>query len=439
MSFLRKHGRKYLLFLAVCIAVIAVSYIRAFFILPSEITLLEGEEDIYDLSTPFFVNAKAEQEGIVELSAAYVDGARDFLTFSNPVSLKRRNNGSVNIKLSLFGLIPFKTVKVDIVSNKNLVACGNTVGVKLKIDGVLVIGASDVQGANGIRSAPARDMGIRAGDFITAVNGKAADSIEVLVAEIDKSSGESIDITYRRDNTELTIRVRPVKAVDDNRFHIGLWVRDNTAGIGTLTFYDPESGGFGALGHGITDIDTGILMPVKNGEILESSILGIKKGVQGNPGELKGVFIEDSRLGIIEKNSEFGIYGKLGEASIHNLSDRTFPIAVRSQIKEGPAYILSNIDGRKVEKFNISIQKVSRQSMNGSKGMVLKITDAKLLEATGGIVQGMSGSPIIQNGRLIGAVTHVLVNDPTRGYGIFIEGMLKNLTGNNKIVLDKAG
>jgi stage IV sporulation protein B len=219
-----------------------------------------------------------------------------------------------------------------------------------------------------------------------------------------------------------------------------LWVRDSTAGIGTLTFYEPETLNFGALGHGITDIDTGILMASSSGEILESSILGIKKGTQGSPGELKGVFIEDEkRLGIIKMNTESGIYGTLTENGEKKATKRLYPIGLRSEVQEGPAVILSNIDGNSVKEYDVEIERVSRQNVNGTKGMIIRITDESLLKATGGIVQGMSGSPIIQNGKLVGAVTHVLVNDPAKGYGIFIEAMVKNIAGNKTANLEKAG
>lgn len=439
MSFLRVRSSKYLLFLTICIVIISLSYIRAFYILPDEITLLEGDEEIYKFSTPLFVNAKIDRDGIVELIDNTINLRKGYFAFSNPFFLKSRSNGSVNVTMSLLGLIPFKTMKVDIVSNRRVVACGCTVGVKLKTDGILVIGISNVDGIDGRRSVPAKDAGIRPGDFITEANGKRMEDINSLMEEIDNSNGNPIELKYRRGQAVDNARITPAKAADDSKYHIGLWVRDNTAGIGTLTFFDPRDGSFGALGHGITDIDTGTLMSVSKGEILESSILGIKKGVPGHPGELKGVFTENNKLGSIRKNSEYGIYGNLNSWRMADSAENLYPIAVRSQIKEGPAYILSNIEGRKVEKFSVEILKVSRQSMNGSKGMVIKITDSRLLGATGGIVQGMSGSPIIQDDRIIGAVTHVLVNDPSRGYGIFIEGMIKNLTGNNKIVLEKAG
>lgn len=209
-------------------------------------------------------------------------------------------------------------------------------------------------------------------------------------------------------------------------------MRDSTAGIGTLTFYDPVTKGFGALGHGITDIDTGAIMPVQRGELVESNILTVKKGTKGNPGELKGVLIEDSGvLGTIVKNSHYGIYGTLNDAALDKFPNVKYPIALRNDIKVGPATILANIDGKKVEEYSIEIEKVSRKSANGLKGMVIRVTDDRLLEATGGIVQGMSGSPILQDGKLVGAVTHVLVNDPARGYGILIEWMIKNMADAN--------
>ena len=237
-----------------------------------------------------------------------------------------------------------------------------------------------------------------------------------------------MQIQYVRNGEVANTVIRAVRSVEDNRYHLGLWVRDNTAGIGTLTFYDPESNVFAALGHGITDIDTGTLMSVSTGEILESEILDIKKGRQGIPGELRGVFVEnENKLGEITSNTQSGIYGRLYENSLARLPQKAYPIGVRSQVQTGKASILANVDGKKVEEFEILIEKINRQNTNGTKGMIIRIVDPKLLEMTGGIVQGMSGSPIIQNGVLVGAVTHVLVNDPTRGYGIFIEFMLKNI------------
>jgi len=440
MLYGKKWRRKYILFLAVCVAVMSAYYVGAIFIMPGEITLMEGENSVYKFHRPLLINIKADKDGIIKLNSDNVEASQSFFPFARSVSLKSQKNGSVMLNMSFLGLIPLKTMKVDVVTSRNVVACGNTVGVKLKIDGILVIGISTVETLEGKKVVPVRDSGIRPGDIIVEANGRSLGEIKDLVEEIDKSEGNPIKLIYKRGKVLNTAEVQPVKSIEDNRFHIGLWVRDSTAGIGTLTFYDPETRRYGALGHGITDIDTGTLMPVEKGEILESSVLGVKKGKQGIPGELRGVFVEDKEsLGLIIKNSDYGIYGILNQNAVDRLSNRIFPIGLRTQVKEGAASILSNIDGNKVEEFNIEIQKVSRQNVNSSKGMVIKITDKRLIEATGGIVQGMSGSPIIQDGRIVGAVTHVLVNDPTRGYGIFIEGMLRNMKSDVLESEQKAG
>ena len=431
MRYLKTYKKILIVLIASAFAVIGAAYIKVVFSIPGELILIEGEEYVYDFKSPFTINIKVDKEGIIELNGGNIKASGNNTQFSKPVSLKMIKDGSVKLNMRLFGLLPVKTVKVDIVSGRQISACGNTVGVKLKIDGILVIGVSDVEATDGQRRLPSKDTGIKPGYIITKVNDKLMSDIEDLIKEIDNSQGNPVKIKYKYGSLQGMANIIPVMSAEDRKYHIGLWVRDSTAGIGTLTFYDPLTHTFGALGHGITDIDTGTLMPVDSGEILESSILGVKMGKSGVPGELKGIFIEDTKLGTIQINSEVGIYGKLNPEAVNKISGRLYPIGVRTDIKEGPASILSNIDGKNIEEYGIDIQKVSRQNLNGSKGMIIKITDKKLLSTTGGIVQGMSGSPIIQNGKIIGAVTHVLVNDPTRGYGIFIEAMLKNLTGNN--------
>ncbi|MCX8131973.1 MAG: SpoIVB peptidase [Clostridia bacterium] len=420
--------RKLVVFLIVCFLVMFVSYLRTVFVVPGEVTLLEGEEYVYDFKSPFLVSVKADKLGVVKLNNGEVGKSGSYFRLSNPLMLKPQKNGTVSLSMRVFGLIPLRTIKVDVVPNKRIVACGNTVGVKLKINGILVIGISDVETEDGKRVLPVRQSGIKTGDLITAVNDANVTCIDDLVREIDKSQGNKVKVKFRRGDIYEDVLITPVKSVDDKKYHIGLWVRESTAGIGTLTFYDPETNSFGALGHGITDIDTGTLMPIRSGEILESRILAVRKGKSGNPGELRGVFIEDKNtLGVINDNSEYGIYGKFNEESLDRISRRLYPIGIRSQIREGPAMIFSNISGKKVDEYSIEILKVSRQNSEGSKGMIIKVTDKRLIDATGGIVQGMSGSPIIQDGKIVGAVTHVLVNDPTRGYGIFIERMIKNI------------
>jgi stage IV sporulation protein B len=433
MSNFRQVKKIILVLIASIFVSIGAIYISVLLSIPQELILIKGEKYVYNFKSPFVINVKADREGIIKINDGDIKATGNNVSFSRPVSFSTDKNGSVNLNLRLFGLLPVRTVKVDIVSGNQVVACGNTIGVKMDIEGILVIGVSDVETENGQKVLPSKDTGFKPGYIILEVNGKNMGGVDDLIAEIDKSSGKALKIKYKYGGTIGTANIKPVKAIDDDRFHIGLWVRDSTAGIGTLTFFDPQTKSFGALGHGITDIDTGMLMPVESGEILESNILGVKMGRSGVPGELKGVFVEDTRLGSIEKNKETGIYGKLTDDAIRKFVGKIYPVGLRSEIAEGPASILSNIDGKTIKEYSIEIQRVSRQNVNGSKGMIIKITDKELLETTGGIVQGMSGSPILQNGKIIGAVTHVLINDPTRGYGIFIEAMLKNITGNNTL------
>lgn len=421
-AFLRK---ALIVFVISVFAVIGISYIKVLLTVPDEIVLIEGENYSYNIDSLFPISIKADTEGILKINGISIEASYHPIGSSKPVSFSSDKGGSVKLNLRFFGLLPVKTVQVDIVSNNEVIACGNTIGVRLKLDGILVIGISDVEN-KGQKTAPVRNSGIRPGHVITRVNDKEVACIEDLISLINNSGGKPIKISYHSGNESAEAMVSPVRSSDDNKYHIGLWVRDSTAGIGTLTYYDAKTGRFGALGHGITDIDTGTLMSVESGDIMESTILGVKVGKSGDPGELKGIFGEGTKLGVIHTNSNIGIYGKLDRSALSRISGKLYPVGVRAEIEEGSATILSNIEGKRIEEYDIQIQKVSRQNINGSKGMIIKITDDRLLSATGGIVQGMSGSPIIQNGKIIGAVTHVLVNDPTRGYGIFIEAMLKN-------------
>jgi len=425
MFIIRSKNKRLVLFLAVCFTVMALSYIRTIALLPTQITLIEGEEYVYNFASPFTLGFKTDKKGMLELSNK---GGINLVSFDKQVAMKPSKKGSLSLTLKAFGFLPLKTMKVDIVPNLKISACGNTVGVKLFLKGVMIIGLADVADSTGRNVLPAKDSGIKPGDIIEEVDGKAADGTEWLVNIIERSQGKTLKINLRRGDGTFSTEVTPILSSEDNVYRLGMWVRDSTAGIGTLTFFDKKSGKFGALGHGITDIDTGALMPIQDGEILNCDVVGIKKGKSGTPGELKGLFMEDqTKLGKIIANSEGGIYGTLDNRYNDRLTSKDYPIALRAQIKEGPAKILSNIDGKTVKEYDIEIQKVARQNLSGSKGMIIKITDLNLLEQTGGIVQGMSGSPIIQDGKMVGAVTHVLVNDPTRGYGIFIEAMLKSL------------
>ena len=232
-------------------------------------------------------------------------------------------------------------------------------------------------------------------------------------------------IAYDRQGEQRTALLTPHKDEATGAVRLGAWVRDSTAGVGTLSFYDPESGKYAALGHAITDGDTGAVLSVSEGQVLRAEIVAVQKGKKGAPGELKGSFLREGHaIGSIRRNSILGIYGSLAEPAVNPLYPDGLPIGLRSGVHPGPATILSTVDGKGMQEYAVEITRVNPQTAPAPKSMVIRVTDERLLNATGGIVQGMSGSPIIQDGRLIGAVTHVFVNDPTRGYGIFSENML---------------
>lgn len=303
---------------------------------------------------------------------------------------------------------------------------GQPIGVKLNTKGVLVVAFCDIQTPKGKEASPAAVAGIQIGDNIIKINDVIVKNSEQTQAEINRTKGKDIKILIERNGNKIEKLVKAVKGADDKDYKIGLWIRDSTAGIGTLTFYDEKSGMFAALGHPIVDMDTGTKLNINSGEIVESSIVSVKKGIKGSPGELKGIFVNDEiKLGEIEKNTDCGVFGK----GCNKLKKRSnsIKIGLRNEIKEGPAQILTTVDGDNPEFYDVQIEKLLAQDLPGPKSMVIKITDNRLLNKTGGIVQGMSGSPIIQNNKLVGAVTHVLINRPDVGYGIYIDWMLKDV------------
>ena len=305
---------------------------------------------------------------------------------------------------------------------QKVVPLGRAVGIKLFSDGVLVVGMSELDTGEGAVS-PGRICGLKTGDVITHVNGQEVDTIEQ-VQEILKEDGEE-PLTLRacRSGKVLQLSAQAV-ATGEGNYQLGVWLRDSMAGIGTMTFCDPESGVFAALGHGINDVDTAQLMPLESGSIMYASVSDVKRGCAGAPGELHGTFDVAHDMGTLYANTELGIYGKLTGDDFDGVG-QAVEVASRDQVKVGPATILSNVAGEEVREYDVEITHVYPASAGETRNLMVKVTDPELLEQTGGIVQGMSGSPIIQNGKLVGAVTHVLVNDPTRGYGVLIENMLE--------------
>lgn len=304
--------------------------------------------------------------------------------------------------------------------NIKVVPCGITIGVKINTNGIVVLGTQKIKTILGESNPPEN---LHVGDLILSANGKYLSNKEDLINEVEIS--DQLDLKIKRNNRVNDIKIKSVKS-EDGKNKIGAWVRDSTQGIGTMTYYNPMTNKFGALGHGITDIDTQQLMSVKCGDINKANGLSVIKGERGNPGEILGDIKYGKKIGNIKLNNEFGIYGTLDLATIRsNIPDEQLSIALKNEIHEGPAYIRSNIEDGNIKNYDVYVESVNRLSIDSSKGMIIRITDRKLLNKTNGIVQGMSGSPIIQDNKLIGAVTHVFVKEPSKGYGIFIENMLK--------------
>lgn len=307
----------------------------------------------------------------------------------------------------------------DTAGEKTLIPVGRTVGIKLFSKGVMVVALSEIQTAQG-GVWPAKESGLREGDIITEIEHQPVNSIEEVEQAVRSNGGHALAIQAVRGGRQMEVSAVPCLA--DGRYKLGAWLRDSMAGIGTVTYYDPDSGVFAALGHGINDIDTGLLVPIRSGGILSSTVTAVVKGEKAQPGQLHGTFDLTRDIGSLYANSTSGV---LGRAEPAVFSGQALPIAKRSTVRTGGAVIRANVDGEVVEDYSVEILRIYPELGDDTRNLLLQITDKRLLEQTGGIVQGMSGSPILQDGKLIGAVTHVLVNDPTRGYGIFIENMLE--------------
>ncbi len=381
---------------------------------PKTMVLYEGERLSTGGNSAYSVDLPAAVGGVLEDSGELVSDHYQ-------KSFNMNETGVYDMTVKLFGVIPVRTVTVDVKPRLELAACGDTIGIKIFTKGLVCVGTQSVKDKNGRVHDPAKEADIRSGDIFLKVGQEQLSDTEQMAKAVQKSGGEALRFTVLRDEKELIKELTPTET--EEGYKLGIWLRDSTAGIGTLTYYQPESLAFGALGHPISDGDTGTIMPVSDGELLSASVFSVEKGEKGEPGELKGIFkTQEPVLGRVTENSLRGVFGKL-EQSLDG--KETFPVASRNQIHEGDATILANVTGEGTEAFDVEIQRAVKYYDTGFKDMVIHVTDPRLLEKTGGIVQGMSGSPIIQNGKLVGAVTHVFVNDPTRGYGIFIENMLE--------------
>ena len=397
---------------------ISLIYITNIMGVPSNIILFQGEK--LELGTLFGIQIGLKDSDVTKHGTLEVSST---IGSDNNIS---EGTGKKDLKLNLLGAIPVKEVTVNVIPKTKVIPAGNSIGLKLYTNGVLVVGMSEINGI-GKKIKPYENSGIEEGDMIVSINEKPVSNTEELIQTVNSSNGKEIEIKYVREGQMLETKIEPTQ-ISSNEYKLGLWVRDAAAGVGTISFYEPSTGMFAALGHGIIDIDTEKLLDIAEGEVVTSNILSVKKGEKGVPGELKGSIVGGQTVGEIYKNTAFGIYGRLNNITLLNISkENEMEVAVREEIEEGLAKIVCTLENGIRKEYDIIIEKTYKKNNSNNKSMIIKVTDEELLEKTGGIIQGMSGSPIIQNGKFCGAVTHVLVNDPSKGYGVFADLMVKQM------------
>lgn len=401
--------------------------VQSYASLPDELRLISGQQSRLDVAMPVQALATVDRPEVLQLNGSPASKLQ--VSLKQPLELNPQQSGKAEVSLKLFGKIPLKTVHVNVVPELKVIPGGQTIGVKVKSSGILVVGHHLVRSQSGAKVSPGEAAGIKLGDLLVTMDGKPLDDVSK-VAEMVEQAGKAnrpLDITFKRSGKELRTKLSPAYDEEDQSWRLGLFIRDSAAGVGTLTFYAPHQKVYGALGHVITDMNTQTAIEVGSGQIVQSNVTSISRSEEGEPGEKRATFTKDGKvLGNVERNTQFGIFGKMNHLPEHGLYQEPIPVGLSHEVKEGPAEILTVVEGQKVERYTVEIVHVTKQDAPATKGMVLRITDPRLLKKTGGIVQGMSGSPIVQDGRLIGAVTHVFVNDPRTGYGCFIEWMLQD-------------
>lgn len=403
-----------------CIAILIVIYVYVcnITLLPNSVIIFEGEE----LNLKTVVGLKIKRANGTNMPVIQASNLGE-----SEQSSKYETAGTFELNLNLFGTIPVKEIDVNVIPKTKVVPMGNLIGAKLYTSGVLVVGMSEIQGDDQQKHKPYEGSGIEEGDMIVEMDSKKIANTDELVETVNSSKGKVIQIKYVRNDETITTSIQPIKS-EDNEYKLGLWVRDAAAGVGTLTFYEPSTGKFAALGHGIVDVDTGDIINIANGELVTSNLVAIKKGEKGTPGEIKGSIDSGVTIGNISKNTNFGVFGLVSNKNNLNLNGaKEYEVALRSEIQTGEAEIICELENEKKEQYKIEISKIYTSNNYDNKSMMIKITDERLLQKTGGIIQGMSGSPIIQNGKFVGAITNVLVSDPTAGYAIFGDLMVKQM------------
>lgn len=394
-------------------------FVSLYFYIPKSIKIIEGTKRYVNIVFPFKLDISDETLNVCNISLCNEEENHDYL-------IEGKSQGSVSVK-AVIGFIPIKKVTVDVLPNTKLIPIGKTCGIRIFEDGVLVLKQGNIIGITGVKESPSKDL-ILEGDVIKSINGEIVENKSDLTTIVNNSKSKEVDIVLERDGQKINVKVKPEKEAISGEYKLGLWVRDSTQGIGTMTYYNPIRDTIGVLGHAIVDVDTGKIFDVRKGKLLKTDLTYVKKGTSGNPGEIIGMIYDgaENEYGNIIKNTTSGIIANINEniKSKINLKD-AMPIALSSEVRLGKAYILSDVVSNKVNYYEIEIEEINKYGYGNSKGMTIKIIDNNLLNATGGIVQGMSGSPIIQEGKIIGAVTHVFVKDPSKGFGIFIESMLE--------------
>ena len=400
---------------SIIVSLFIIIYIYALVItnLPDTLIVFEGENIAFN--TIFGIDIKLKNNQYEAM-----------LTSSNVGETSFNQEGTVTLTASLFDF-NIKDIDVNVIDKTTVIPVGELVGIKLYTKGVLVVGMAEIDGQK-----PYSGTEIQEGDVITSINNNEIANTSELIECINKSNGEQLEITYVNEGETKECSITPVKT-EEGEYKIGLWVSDSAAGIGTVTFYEPETESFVALGHGITDIDTSKLINISSGQLVTTKILSIVKGESGTPGKIQGTIDNQKNIGTIYKNTNLGIYGEVEEASnlLPNYTG-SMEVALRNEIKLGEAKILCDVDDNKQnEEYTIEILRKYDNNNYDNKSMLIKVTDERLIEKTGGIVQGMSGSPIIQNGKFIGAFTHVIVNNPKAGYAVFGDMLIKQMKSVN--------
>ncbi len=381
------------------------AYIVSIDSIPEEINIFRGEE--IKISTLWGIKIKRQEKSIQTSTTMETE--------------------KETLEVSIFDKINVKKIDVTIMENVEVIPVGEVVGIKLHTNGIMVVGTSSIEGKDGKIYKPFEGTGIEEGDAIISVNGEIVNNTKELIQQINNLKDEKINIKYVKNEEEKSCEIHPVLDKEEN-YKIGLWVRDSAAGVGTVTFYNEETQSFAALGHAITDIDTGDIINTSSGEIDGVNIVSIVKGEKEEPGKIQGTMKKDSTIGNVYQNTEYGIYGIIKNEKKLNLDySKKMKIASRQEIKTGEASFLCGIDGE-VKEYKLEIQKIYTNNNYDNKSMLIKITDEEILKKSGGIIQGMSGSPIIQNGKFIGAITHVFVDNPQIGYAVFGDIMIKQLS-----------